>query len=180
MPSSTPLHLSWCMTRLASMTPGRFSSLGMMQRTKWGMVFRRVVMRLFRDCLWSCEGVRCVYVWRLDYHISIKWTTTSVLINKYTINMLYIIGQHHMHEKAIIIQSIDLTLPPLPVPWWWRRLPSSLVAALPPEDSRPRVPQQRDLWTSWAALPQSRWGDPCSCSTSPQLCTPPGDRGNIV
>ena len=39
------------------MTPGRFISLGMMQRTKWGVVLPSVVMRLLRDCLWRCAMV---------------------------------------------------------------------------------------------------------------------------
>ena len=42
IPSSTPLHLSWCKTRLDSITPAFLCSLGTMQRTKWGQVLYRV------------------------------------------------------------------------------------------------------------------------------------------
>ena len=42
IPSRTPLHLSWCKTRLDSITPAFLCSLGTMQRTKWGQVLYRV------------------------------------------------------------------------------------------------------------------------------------------
>jgi len=77
IPSSTPLHLSWCRTSSCSMAPsnseykwvlysvaqqrrdsegclwvcllpGVFVSFGMIQRTKWGWVLLRLVISLFK------------------------------------------------------------------------------------------------------------------------------------
>lgn len=47
IPSSTPLQVSWCITREESMSPGVFTSLGMMQRIKWGWVAFSVDIKLF-------------------------------------------------------------------------------------------------------------------------------------
>ena len=53
MPSSTPLHWSWFITKAASTSPGVLFSLGMIQRTKWGWVLYKFFISLFRDsCLW--------------------------------------------------------------------------------------------------------------------------------
>lgn len=60
MPSSTPLHLSWCSTRCASITPALFSSLGMMHRTKLGVVLPSV-QRVIR------EGMK----WLIVHHSSL-------------------------------------------------------------------------------------------------------------
>lgn len=57
MPSSTPLQVSWCITRCESMTPGCFNSLGMIQRTKWGWVALNVVIRLFNCSLYDEDTV---------------------------------------------------------------------------------------------------------------------------
>jgi hypothetical protein len=58
MPSSTPLQRSWSSTRGASILPARFSWLGMIQRTKLGLVLRRVTISLLSCSLYNCDTVR--------------------------------------------------------------------------------------------------------------------------
>jgi hypothetical protein len=58
MPSRTPLHLSWSSTNGASILPALFSWLGMMQRTKLGLVLRSVTINLANCSLYNCETVR--------------------------------------------------------------------------------------------------------------------------
>ena len=47
MPSSTPLQVSWCMTRKGSTRPGFLMLLGTMQRMKEGSVVISMLIRLF-------------------------------------------------------------------------------------------------------------------------------------
>jgi hypothetical protein len=56
-PSRTPLHLSWSRTRGASILPARFSWLGMIHRTKFGLVFRSVTISLDSCSLYNCDTV---------------------------------------------------------------------------------------------------------------------------
>lgn len=66
IPSSTPLHLSWCKTRLDSITPAFLCSLGTMQRTKWGQVLYRVsisrvscsLMKIWTQL--ACQSRTCI------------------------------------------------------------------------------------------------------------------------
>ena len=66
IPSSTPLHLSWCKTRLDSITPAFLCSLGTMQRTKWGQVLYRVsisrvscsLMKIWTQL--ACKSRKCI------------------------------------------------------------------------------------------------------------------------
>ena len=60
IPSSTPLHLSWCRMRFASASPGFFISFGIIQRTKWGVVEYSIVISLF-----NCSLCLLLTVWKL-------------------------------------------------------------------------------------------------------------------
>ena len=57
IPSNTPLHLSWCKTKLLSQYPGFFSSFGIIQRTKCGCVERKFVSSRLSDSRCNADTV---------------------------------------------------------------------------------------------------------------------------
>lgn len=78
IPSSTPLHLSWCKTRLDSITPAFLCSLGTMQRTKWGQVLysvsiSRVSCSLMK--IWiqlACKSRTCISIMKTPRGTSLR------------------------------------------------------------------------------------------------------------
>ena len=74
MPSRTPLHVNWCITRCESSTPPVLISFGMIQRTKWGCVCFRLFISLC-NCSWTSPASN-PWDWKSEHSLGVlpRWS----------------------------------------------------------------------------------------------------------
>ncbi|RNA14995.1 hypothetical protein BpHYR1_007408 [Brachionus plicatilis] len=85
IPSRTPLHLSWSRTSGESILPARFSWFGIMQRTKFGLVLRRVDINL-NNCSFIAKKF-------------LEWDNVKVLTNINELEAFLRIDPHRNKSK---------------------------------------------------------------------------------
>lgn len=136
MPSRTPLHLSWCRTSLWSIRPvteqhgdtlialallsalfysmfyelpGVFVSLGMMQRTKWGWVVRKLDINLFR---FSCKTdiISNLYIISVLKVIWLCWKVKNSELYPYSSTEYSTILCRHQQSKLLLLKNFPSVL----------------------------------------------------------------------